>query len=131
MTVVFTNGCFDILHKGHIEYLKKSKALGTYLIVAINSDRSVRRLKGESRPINKQEDRALVLESIRYVDKVIVFEEDTPYLLIKQIKPDIITKGGDYTKDKVVGNDIAKVIIIPYVDGYSTTGVIDAVKRQD
>jgi rfaE bifunctional protein nucleotidyltransferase chain/domain len=131
VTVVFTNGCFDILHKGHIEYLKKSKALGTYLIVAINSDRSVRRLKGESRPINKQEDRALVLESIRYVDKVIVFEEDTPYLLIKQIKPDIITKGGDYTKDKVVGNDIAKVIIIPYVDGYSTTGVIDAVKRQD
>ena len=130
MSVVFTNGCFDILHKGHIEYLRKSKELGHYLIVAINSDKSVQRLKGKGRPVNKQEDRALVLKAIRYVDEVIVFDEDTPYQLIKQIKPDIITKGGDYTEDKVVGNDIAKVVIIPYVDGYSTTGMIDAVKRQ-
>ena len=130
MTIVFTNGCFDILHKGHVEYLRKSKELGHYLIVAINSDKSVQRLKGKGRPVNKQEDRALVLKAIRYVDEVIVFDEDTPYQLIKQIKPDIITKGGDYTEDKVVGNDIAKVVIIPYVDGYSTTGMIDAVKRQ-
>ena len=128
MSIVFTNGCFDILHKGHIEYLRKSKELGHYLIVAINSDKSVQKLKGKGRPVNKQEDRALVLKAIRYVDEVIVFDEDTPYELIKQIKPDIITKGGDYTEDKVVGNDIAKVVIIPYVDGYSTTGTIDAVK---
>ena len=130
MSIVFTNGCFDILHKGHVEYLRKSKELGHYLIVAINSDKSVQKLKGKGRPVNKQEDRALVLKAIRYVDEVIVFDEDTPYELIKQIKPDIITKGGDYTEDKVVGNDIAKVVIIPYVDGYSTTGMIDAVKGQ-
>lgn len=130
MSIVFTNGCFDILHKGHVEYLRKSRELGHYLIVAINSDKSVQKLKGKDRPVNKQEDRALVLKAIRYVDEVIVFDEDTPYELIKQIKPDIITKGGDYTEDKVVGNDIAKVVIIPYVDGYSTTGMIDAVKGQ-
>lgn len=128
MTIVFTNGCFDILHKGHVEYLKKSRELGDYLIVAINSDKSVQRLKGKDRPVNKQEDRALVLRAIRYVDEVIVFDEDTPYELIKQIKPDIITKGGDYTKENVVGNDLADVVIIPYIDGYSTTGLINAVK---
>jgi D-beta-D-heptose 7-phosphate kinase/D-beta-D-heptose 1-phosphate adenosyltransferase len=128
MTIVFTNGCFDILHKGHIKYLKKSKELGDYLIVAINADQSVQKLKGKNRPINNQEDRALVLEAIKYVDKVIVFNEDTPYQLIKKIKPDIITKGGDYTEKEVVGNDIAKVVIIPYVDGYSTTGIVNAIK---
>ena len=130
MTVVFTNGCFDILHRGHVEYLKESKKLGNYLIVAINSDSSVKRLKGKARPLNTQEDRAFVLKAIKYVDEVIVFDEDTPYKLIKEIKPDIITKGGDYTQDTVVGNDIAKVVILPFIQGYSTTGLVNAAKWQ-
>ncbi len=130
MTLVFTNGCFDILHRGHVEYLKASKELGDYLIVGINSDSSVKRLKGLDRPVNKQEDRVAVLQAIKYVDEVIVFDEDTPYRLIKEVKPDIITKGGDYTQDNVVGNDIAKVVILPYIQGYSTTGLVNAVKGQ-
>jgi D-beta-D-heptose 7-phosphate kinase/D-beta-D-heptose 1-phosphate adenosyltransferase len=130
VTLVFTNGCFDILHRGHVEYLKASKELGDYLIVGINSDSSVKRLKGLDRPVNKQEDRVAVLQAIKYVDEVIVFDEDTPYRLIKEVKPDIITKGGDYTQDNVVGNDIAKVVILPYIQGYSTTGLVNAVKGQ-
>jgi D-beta-D-heptose 7-phosphate kinase/D-beta-D-heptose 1-phosphate adenosyltransferase len=122
--IVFTNGCFDILHRGHIEYLKKSKSLGTYLIVGINSDNSVRRLKGEGRPFNNQWDRKYVLEELRCVDEVIIFEEDTPYELIKKIGPDIITKGGDYKVEEVVGHDLAKTIIIPYMEGYSTSKIL-------
>lgn len=125
-TTVFTNGCFDILHKGHIEYLKKSKELGNKLIVGLNSDKSVTRLKGEGRPVNNQDDRKQVLEALEFVDEVIIFEEDTPYDLIKKIEPDIITKGGDYkTKEEVVGHDLAKVIILPYIDGYSTTKTLE------
>jgi D-beta-D-heptose 7-phosphate kinase/D-beta-D-heptose 1-phosphate adenosyltransferase len=123
-TKVFTNGCFDILHRGHIELLEQSKQMGDYLIVGLNSDASVKRLKGASRPINNQEDRKKALESLKFVDEVIVFNEDTPYELIKTIKPDIITKGGDYVAEKVVGNDLAIVKIIPLVDGYSTTKII-------
>jgi D-beta-D-heptose 7-phosphate kinase/D-beta-D-heptose 1-phosphate adenosyltransferase len=130
VTIVFTNGCFDILHRGHVEYLKASKELGDYLIVGINSDSSVKRLKGLDRPVNKQEDRVAVLQAIKYVDEVIVFDEDTPYRLIKEVKPDIITKGGDYTQDNVVGNDIAEVVILLYIQGYSTTGLVNAVKGQ-
>jgi len=130
VTVVFTNGCFDILHRGHVKYLKATKELGDYLIVGVNSDSSVKRLKGLDRPVNKQEDRVAVLQAIKYVDEVIVFDEDTPYRLIKEVKPDIITKGGDYTQDNVVGNDIAKVVILPYIQGYSTTGLVNAVKGQ-
>ena len=130
MTVVFTNGCFDILHRGHVKYLKATKELGDYLIVGVNSDSSVKRLKGLDRPVNKQEDRVAVLQAIKYVDEVIVFDEDTPYRLIKEVKPDIITKGGDYTQDNVVGNDIARVVILPYIQGYSTTGLVNAVKGQ-
>ena len=122
--VVFTNGCFDILHRGHIEYLKKSKELGTYLIVGINSDESVRRLKGKTRPINNQWDRKFMLEELRCVDEVIIFEEDTPYELIKKIAPDIITKGGDYNVEEVVGHDLAKTIIIPLTEGYSTSKLL-------
>ena len=125
--VVFTNGCFDILHKGHIDYLTKSKQLGDKLIVGLNSDASVSRLKGLDRPINKQEDRKYVLENLGCVDQVIIFDEDTPYKLIKTIKPDIITKGGDYQSHDVVGNDLAKVVIIPFVDGYSTTGLLEKI----
>ena len=123
--VVFTNGCFDILHRGHIEYLKKSKALGDKLIVGINSDDSLYKLKGFGRPVNNQEDRKAILESLECVDEVIVFEEDTPYNLIKSIKPDIITKGGDYVKEQVVGKDLAEVVIIDYLNGYSTSKLME------
>jgi rfaE bifunctional protein nucleotidyltransferase chain/domain len=122
--IVFTNGCFDILHRGHIEYLKESKKLGTFLIVGINSDDSVRRLKGVTRPINNQWDRKAILEELRCVDEVIIFDEDTPYELIKKIAPDIITKGGDYKVEEVVGHDLAHTVIIPFREGYSTTQLI-------
>jgi D-beta-D-heptose 7-phosphate kinase/D-beta-D-heptose 1-phosphate adenosyltransferase len=128
-TVVFTNGCFDVLHRGHFELLEKSKSLGHKLVVGLNSDASIRRLKGINRPFFSQENRKIALEAISYVDEVIIFDEDTPYELIKRVKPDIITKGGDYTPDKVVGNDMAKVVIIPQISGYSSTGVINALTR--
>jgi rfaE bifunctional protein nucleotidyltransferase chain/domain len=128
--LVFTNGCFDILHRGHVEYLQASKALGTRLVVGLNSDESVRRLKGLTRPINTQEDRAAVVSAIRCVDEVIVFDEDTPLQLIQRIKPDIITKGSDYRAEDVVGYGLAKVVILPYRRGCSTTEVLDAVRRQ-
>jgi len=127
--VVFTNGCFDILHPGHIEYLKKSKELGGKLIVGINSDRSVRMIKGDNRPINNQEYRKYMLESLSFVDEVIIFDEETPIEIIKKIKPNIITKGGDYHIDNVVGNELAKVVIIPFVNGYSTTKTINRIKN--
>jgi D-beta-D-heptose 7-phosphate kinase / D-beta-D-heptose 1-phosphate adenosyltransferase len=124
--MVFTNGCFDILHRGHIEYLKKSRALGTRLVVGLNSDSSVRNIKGITRPINRQEDRKTLLESLEFVDEVIIFDEPTPHRLISEIKPDIITKGGDYTVDQVVGNDLVnQVVIIPLTDGYSTTKILE------
>ena len=118
MTTVFTNGCFDILHRGHVEYLRQSKGLGDRLIVGLNSDSSVRRLKGDSRPINNQEDRAALLKALRFVDEVVIFDEDTPLELIKRLRPDIITKGGDYKTEDVVGNDLAEVMIIPYLKQY-------------
>lgn len=124
--VVFTNGCFDILHRGHIEYLRKSKSYGTKLIVGLNSDRSVRDLKGLTRPINNEQDRKAMLESLEFVDEVVIFDETTPRELILRIKPDIITKGGDYTVDTVVGHDLVnQVIIVPIVEGYSSTGLIN------
>jgi D-beta-D-heptose 7-phosphate kinase/D-beta-D-heptose 1-phosphate adenosyltransferase len=126
MITVFTNGCFDILHRGHIEYLRQSKGLGDRLIVGLNSDASVRRLKGESRPINNQEDRAALLKALRFVDEVIVFNADTPIDLITMLRPDIITKGGDYRPEDVVGNALAKVVIIPYLENYSTTRLVNA-----
>lgn len=126
MTVVFTNGCFDVLHRGHLEYLNQSKGLGDMLVVGLNSDASVRRLKGSSRPVNSQEDRRALLKALRCVDEVVVFDEDTPYELIKRLRPDIITKGGDYSPKDVVGNDLAKVVILPYLSGYSTTRILNA-----
>lgn len=123
--IVFTNGCFDILHKGHIDYLKKSKELGDKLIVGLNSDESVKKQKGYCRPVNNQEDRKALLEALEFVDEVIIFNSETPYELIKQIEPDIITKGGDYTIENVVGNDLAEVVIIPFTEGYSTTNTLE------
>jgi D-beta-D-heptose 7-phosphate kinase/D-beta-D-heptose 1-phosphate adenosyltransferase len=126
--VVFTNGCFDFIHRGHVTYLEKSKELGDYLIIGLNSDDSVKRLKGENKPYNNQDDRKKVLESLKCVDEVIIFDEDTPYDLIKRIEPDIITKGGDYkTKEEVVGNDIANVELIPFLEGYSTTKMVEKI----
>lgn len=123
--IVFTNGCFDVLHRGHIEYLEKSKALGSKLIVGLNSDESVKKLK-PGRPINSAEDRRAVLLALRCVDEVIIFDEPTPLELIQRISPDIITKGGDYSPDQVVGARIAKrTVIIPFLDGYSSTRIIN------
>ncbi len=127
--VVFTNGCFDILHLGHVKYLQEAKKLGDVLIVGVNSDASVKRLKGEERPINPQLDRAYLLASLEAVDYVVIFHEDTPYELIKRIKPDILVKGGDYENREVVGSDIAKEVkLIDFVPGKSTTKIIEKVK---
>jgi D-beta-D-heptose 7-phosphate kinase/D-beta-D-heptose 1-phosphate adenosyltransferase len=124
-TVVFTNGCFDILHPGHIHLLRESKKLGGRLIVGINSDESVRRLKGPTRPINGEQQRKAMLEALDIVDEVIIFHDDTPRNIITGLKPKYITKGGDYKPEDVVGNDIAIVHIIPTLPGYSTTGIIN------
>ncbi len=131
--LVFTNGCFDIIHKGHITYLRQAKELGDFLVIGLNSDKSVKKLKGESRPVNKEEDREYVLENLKPVDAVVIFEEDTPYNLIDSIKPDILVKGGDWSVDKIVGSDIVianggKVLSLGYVDNYSTTSIIDKLK---
>lgn len=124
MKTVFTNGCFDVLHRGHVELLKFCKRIGDHVVVGINSDESIKRLKGEGRPINILKDRKMMLEELRCVDKVIVFEEDTPYNLIQSLNPDIIVKGGDYTPEQVVGKDLAEVVIFGTIDGYSSTKTI-------
>ena len=127
MKTVFTNGCFDILHRGHLELLWFCRSLGDLVVVGINSDKSVRELKGETRPINKEQDRKFFLESLSCVDEVIIFGEETPLELIKNIKPDIIVKGGDYSIEEVVGNKLAKVVIFETVDGYSTTKIVESI----
>ena len=125
--IVFTNGCFDLLHQGHIDYLSKTADLGVVLMVGINSDSSVKKLnKGENRPIQDQHSRALIIASLHVVDAVLVFEEDTPYELIKFINPDVLVKGGDWAIDEIVGADIVQskggeVKTIPYLEGFSTT----------
>ena len=124
-TVVFTNGVFDILHIGHLKLLRHAKTLGNRLIVGINSDSSVKRLKGNLRPINGENTRKESLLELGFVDDVIVFEEDTPLEAITKLEPDIIVKGGDYTVDTVVGNKLAEVVIFPTVEGHSTTRIID------
>jgi len=123
--IVFTNGCFDILHAGHVSILEFSKNLGDVLVLGINTDASVKRLKGPSRPINKQADRALVAASLEAVDAVVLFGQDTPLQLIKFIKPDILVKGSDYAKNEVVGKEYAgKVVLFPLLKGRSTTCII-------
>ena len=126
--IVFTNGVFDILHEGHKELLKFAKTKGRKLIVGINSDASVKRLKGKDRPINKQEHRKMMIEMLGIADEVVVFNEDTPMQLIKEVRPDIIVKGGDYEEKDVVGHEIAHVEIFPTVEGYSTTSIIENTK---
>jgi D-beta-D-heptose 7-phosphate kinase/D-beta-D-heptose 1-phosphate adenosyltransferase len=127
---IFTNGCFDVLHKGHIELLKYCKGLG-YVTVGLNSDESVTRLKGIGRPVNSQEDRKLMLESLKYVDQVVIFGEDTPLRLIQELRPDVIVKGGDYTSTNVIGNEIAKVMIFSTVKGYSTTETLKRISTSN
>jgi D-glycero-beta-D-manno-heptose 1-phosphate adenylyltransferase len=131
-TVAFTNGCFDILHQGHIASLSEAASEANYLIVGVNSDLSVRRLKGEHRPINTEQTRAYMLASLLMVDAVVIFDEDTPLELINDIQPDVLVKGGDYTLDQIVGAKevIAmggRVVINPLVPGYSTTGLIEKI----
>jgi len=130
MKTVFTNGCFDILHRGHVELLKFCKELGEKVVVGLNSDASIRKLKGEARPINKEEDRAFILEAMIYVDEVILFDEETPLSLIEKVMPDIIVKGGDYNSDTVVGKDLAEVMIFEYLDGYSTTKTLQDISNR-
>lgn len=127
--VIFTNGCFDILHIGHVRLLKFAKTLGDRLIVGVNSDESVKRLKGDSRPINVLESRMEILRALSCVDEVISFDEDTPYNLISKITPDIIVKGGDYNASEVVGSDISKVVIYNLVGDISTTKILNHEKN--
>lgn len=127
--IVFTNGCFDIIHVGHIRYLKEAKSLGDALIVGLNSDRSVSVIK-PNRPINPQEQRAEVLASLEMVDYVTIFDEETPYDLINLLKPDVLVKGGDWKKEDIVGSDIAgKTFSLPYIRGVSTSGIIEKIKK--
>lgn len=132
--IVFTNGCFDILHVGHKRYLEEARSLGDLLVVGVNSDESVRRLKGSDRPVNTERDRVEMLTALNCVDYVILFEDDTPYDLINRIKPQVLVKGGDYKPEDVVGKDIVEsnggeVVIIPLVEGKSTTAVIEKIKE--
>lgn len=130
--IVFTNGCFDIIHRGHIEYLAQAASLGNRLIIGVNTDQSVQRLKGPNRPVNDEQTRAEVLAAFGFVDAVILFDEETPLNLITQLKPDVLAKGGDYTPDTIVGADVVKanggeVLVIPFVSGFSTTSVINKI----
>ncbi len=128
--IVFTNGCFDILHKGHVSYLNTAKSFGDVLILGLNSDASVKRLKGENRPITCQDDRAYILSALECVDYVVIFDEDTPYELISKIKPDVLVKGADYEDKEVVGSDIAKETkLVTFVDGRSTTQTIQKIQK--
>ncbi len=132
--LVFTNGCFDIIHRGHVEYLNQAKSLGKSLIIGLNSDASVRKIKGEGRPINNQTDRAFVLSNLKCVDAVIIFDEDTPYNLIKALRPDFLVKGGDWREEQIIGSDVVKnyggkVFSLKFVDSYSTTSIIDKIKK--
>jgi cytidyltransferase-related domain len=133
--IVFTNGCFDIIHAGHVDYLEKAKSLGDFLVVGLNSDESVKRLKGPTRPVNPVDQRKKVLQALKSVDLVIVFEEDTPERLIKEIKPDVLVKGGDWKIENIVGANFVmsyggKVYTIDFVYDTSTTKIIEKVKNE-
>lgn len=133
-TVVFTNGVFDLLHPGHVRYLKHARSLGDVLIVAVNSDRSVRANKGPGRPINVETERAEVLEALSCVDAVVVFDQETPYDVIAELQPDVLVKGADWAENAIVGRDIVearggKVVRVPVETGYSTTGIIQKIRN--
>lgn len=132
--LVFTNGCFDLLHPGHVQYLEEARALGDLLVVGLNSDASVARLKGPSRPLQDQWARARVLLGLRSVDAVILFAEDTPISLITALRPDVLVKGGDYRPDGVVGREAVeaaggRLVLLPFLPGHSTSAIADRIKR--
>ena len=132
--VVFTNGCFDILHRGHVDYLNKAKNLADVLVLGLNTDASVQRLKGMSRPVTKESDRAFMLDNLKAVDFVILFEEDTPLKLITELKPDVLVKGNDYKDKLVVGQEFVEknggtVQLIEFIDGYSTSSFIEKIRK--
>lgn len=134
LLLVFTNGCFDILHKGHLEILSHAAGLGDKLIVALNTDASVKRLKGDLRPVNDESFRCYMMASLEIVDAVVLFDESTPADLIQKITPDVLVKGGDYQADQIVGSDHVlkhggQVCIVPFVSGYSTTGLIEKIQH--
>jgi len=133
--IVFTNGCFDILHSGHTRYLSSARELGDYLLVAVNSDRSVRRIKGAGRPVMGQSQRAELVAALASVDGVVVFDEETPLEVIQYLMPDVLVKGGDWEEEKIIGADMVKeaggeVRRIPYVSGFSTSEIIDRIKKR-
>jgi len=132
--VVFTNGCFDLLHRGHVHLLRQAKAVGDLLIVAVNSDRSVKEIKGLQRPVTSQTDRVELIGALEMVDYVVIFDEPDPYRLIATIKPNVLAKGGDWSAEKIVGADIVeqaggRVTVIPYLPGYSTSEIIERIKN--
>ncbi len=132
--IVFTNGCFDILHRGHLHLLRAAKALGDVLVVAVNSDSSIKRIKGPTRPVIPQEGRSELIEALEMVDYVVLFDETDPCRLLATLKPDILVKGGDYGPDTVVGADIVegnggRVAVIPFLEGFSTTDIIERVRK--
>ena len=131
--IVFTNGCFDLLHLGHIDYLSKAKDLGDILIIGVNTDDSVKRLKGAARPITDENSRSLIIASLQFVNAVVLFDKETPYELIKLIQPDVLVKGSDYKPEDIVGYDIVKakggeIVTIDYLDGYSTSELEKKIK---
>jgi len=130
--VVFTNGCFDIIHLGHVKYLSQAADLGNILIIGLNSDSSVNKIKGHDRPVLDQKSRALTLAAFSFVNNIVLFDEEMPYKLIKQIRPDILVKGGDYKPEEIVGYDIVKdnggeVKILDFIEGYSTSGIVERI----
>ena len=132
--IVFTNGCFDLIHLGHIEILARSSDFGDKLIIGVNSDLSIKKLKGENRPIIEESSRIRQLSALEFVDAVVLFDAETPIKLIEDIKPDVITKGGDYIAKNVVGNEVVsqkngEVVIIPLTQGYSTTSILNKIKN--
>ena len=132
--IVFTNGCFDLIHLGHIEILARSSDLGDKLIIGVNSDLSIKKLKGKNRPIIQESSRIKQLSALEFVDAVVLFDEETPIKLIETIKPDVITKGGDYTAKNVIGNEVVsqkngEVVIIPLTQGFSTTSILNKIKN--
>lgn len=134
-TVVFTNGCFDVLHRGHVEYLDRARRLGDRLVVGLNTDESVQRLKGPDRPLVHQEDRARILAALECVDAVVLFDEDTPRGLVAALLPDVLTKGGDYRPEGIVGREEVveaggRLEVIPFVEGYSTTDLMERIRSR-